>query len=207
MTEKSSSWASDEKISIRQGIRSFVPCIVKGINNHMFQSTQMGLPGSLDCWRCAAWPRPGLKAWLCFHLSLVIIIIIFLHRTFYTWTSAPGMQQLAELISREMWSPILFISFSLPNYNLFIVLTGFLRIWWNHKHRTEHCFQNRKIGKSGEILQSLLQRRRNFCLIQLHQDAGKAILPLLFVNAPRPFYSIFGIEWQWLQKRNEKSSG
>ena len=203
MTEKSSSWASDEKISIRQGIRSFVPCIVKGINNHMFQSTQMGLPGSLDCWRCVG-RDPGSRLGFVF-TSLVIIIIIFLHRTFYTWTSAPGMQQLgAELISREKWSPILFI-FSLP-HNLFIVLTGFLRIWWNHKHRTEH-FQNRKIGKSGEILQSLSQRRRNFCLCQLHQDAGKAILPLLFVNAPRPFYSIFGIEWQWLQKRNEKSSG
>ena len=143
-TEKKVFRASNEKISIRQGIRSFVPCIVKGINNHMFQSTQMGLLGSLDCWRCVG-RDPGSRLGFVF-TSLVIIIIIFLHRTFCTWTSAPGMQQ--RLISRDKWSGNFVSRDGTQSYssshlhNLFIVLTGFLRIWWNHKHRTEN-FQNR----------------------------------------------------------------
>ena len=101
--------------------------------------------GSLDCWRCVG-RDPGSRLGFVF-TSLVIIIIIFLHRTFYTWTSAPGMQQLAQSISR---GPILFI-FSLP-HNLFIVLTGFLRIWWNHKHRTALPKQeNREIKRNSLI--------------------------------------------------------
>ena len=89
--QKKVPWASNEKISIRQGIRSFVPCIVKGINNHMFQSTQMGLPGSLDCWRCAAWPRPGLKACLALfsplsrHYHNHIFTSDFLHLNISPW--------------------------------------------------------------------------------------------------------------------------
>ena len=104
--------------------------------------------GSLDCWRCVG-RDPGSRLGFVF-TSLVIIIIIFLHRTFYTWTSAPGMQQLAELWSHARRGPILFI-FSLP-HNLFIVLTGFLRIWWNHKHRTALPKQeNREIRQNSSI--------------------------------------------------------
>ena len=108
-------------------------------------------PGSLDadCWRSGR--DPGSRLRFVF-TSLIIIIIIFLHRTFYTRTSAPGTQQLARAaISREKWSSNFASRDTTQSYssshfhNLFIALTGFLRIWWNHKHRTAH--QNRKIEK------------------------------------------------------------
>ena len=87
-------------------------------------------PGSLDadCWRSGR--DPGSRLGFVF-TSLVIIIIIFLHRTFCTWTSAPGMQQ--RLASRDKWSGNFVSRDGTQSYssshlhNLFIVLTGFLR--------------------------------------------------------------------------------
>ena len=112
-------------------------------------------PGSLDadCWRSGR--DPGSRLGFVF-TSLVIIIIIFLHRTFCTWTSAPGMQQ--RLISRDKWSGNFVSRDGTQSYssshlhNLFIVLTGFLRIWWNHKHRTPCPKQeNREIRQNSLI--------------------------------------------------------
>ena len=119
VTEKKVFRASNEKIGIRQGIRSFVPCIVKGINNHMFQSTQMGLPGFIRCWLLALWPRPGLKAWLCFHLTRHyhnhIFTSDFLHLNISPWhaTEAELTRQVKRKFCFQRRDPILFI-FSPP---------------------------------------------------------------------------------------------
>ena len=188
---KSSPWASNEKISIGQGIRSFVPCIVKGINNHMFQSTQMGLLAGFIRLLAMCWPRPGLKAWLCFHLSRHyhnhIFTSDFLHLNISPWHATVS----SVVISRKRCGPILFI-FSLP-HNLFIVLTGFLRIWWNHKHRTALPKQeNREIKRNSSISFAAKEE-----LLSEPAQSGRRAGNLAIIVCKCPPSFLFHI-WHWM---------
>lgn len=119
VTEKKFSWPQMKRLASGKASGHSFHVSLKALIIICSSQPKWDCLGSLDadCWR--SWPRPGLKAWLCFHLTRHyhnhIFTSDFLHPNISPWhaTEADLTRQVKRKFCFQRRDPILFI-FSPP---------------------------------------------------------------------------------------------